>query len=195
MNTIDEPRLAAPGAGLPPVELLIARLIFKWNRWTQNREKVNARFAAERAIIQNLVTNCRPDAAATRVLIKRVPGLEDSSRYWSLWMTLEHLRIIHGGIARTIKSLAKGVVPPGKASTAKVKPADTVTAAVVEAYEKSCDDLLSTVATVPDLRTRARFEHPWFGPLDASGWHAMAASHIAIHRVQIQRIRAGLGEK
>jgi hypothetical protein len=29
------------------------------------------------------------------VLIARPRGLEDSSRYWSVWMTLDHLRIVH----------------------------------------------------------------------------------------------------
>jgi hypothetical protein len=126
------------------------------------------------------------------VLIERVRGLEDSSRYWSVWMTLDHLRIIHGDVAGTIEALAKGVVPPGKASTARVKPSPEVTAAVVGEYEKSCDHLLAVVARIPDLDTAARFEHPWFGPLNAAGWHALAGTHLAIHRVQIERILAGL---
>ena len=31
----------------------------------------------------------------------------------------------------------------------------------------------------------------WFGPLDAAGWHALAAGHMGIHRVQIERIVKG----
>jgi hypothetical protein len=37
-----------------------------------------------------------------------------------------------------------------------------------------------------------RFVHPWFEPMDAHGWHALAAGHLRIHRVQIERICAGL---
>ena len=35
-----------------------------------------------------------------------------------------------------------------------------------------------------------RFAYPWFGPLDATGWHALAGGHVAIHRVQIEPIIA-----
>ena len=41
-----------------------------------------------------------------RVLIRRPPGLEDSSRYWSAFMTLEHLRIVHREMVRIIDALA-----------------------------------------------------------------------------------------
>jgi len=41
---------------------------------------------------------------------------------------------------------------------------------------------------------RAALPHPWFGPLDAAGWHALAAGHMAIHRVQIERILQGLAK-
>jgi hypothetical protein len=118
--------------------------------------------------------------------------MEDSSRNWSVWMTLDHLRIVNSGITRTIGALTKGVVPPGKASTAAVKPNPDITSAVVAEYEAACDALLAQVAAAPDLKTAVRFPHPWFGPLDAFGWHAMAASHMGIHRVQIERIIKGL---
>jgi hypothetical protein len=192
MSTNQEPKLAPPGAGLPKVELVIARVLFAAQRMTGNRESFNARFQEERAAIRQLLEGIDADSASRRVLIARLPGLEDSSRYWSVWMTLEHLRIIHGGINRTISALAKGTVPAGKASTAAVKPSPNVTAAVVTEYEKSCDDLLATVAAIPNLKTSARFTHPWFGPLDAAGWHAMAPTHIAIHRQQIAAILKGL---
>jgi hypothetical protein len=192
MNEIAEPKLAPPGAGLPKVELFIARALFTFTRLRGNRDTFNAQFQRERETIAALVRSCDAESAARRVLIARLPGMEDSSRNWSVWMTLDHLRIIHNGLARTIGALAKGAVPPGKASTAAVKPSPDVTAEVVGAYEKSCDELMATVAAVPNLKTAARFAHPWFGPLDAAGWHAMASTHLAIHRKQIERILEGL---
>src|ERR1700743_711340 len=106
MNTEQEPKLAPPGAGLPKVELLIARLMFATQLRMGNRKSFNAKFQQEREAVQKLYRQCNEETGATRVLIKRVPGLEDSSRYWSVWMTLEHLRIMHHGLARTIQSLA-----------------------------------------------------------------------------------------
>ncbi len=192
MNPNAEPILAAPGAGLPAVELIIARLLFRLQNWRGNREAFNARFTREREAIQRLVNSSNATTAATRVLIKRLPGMEDSSRNWSVWMTLDHLRIVNHGIAKTIASLAKEIPPPGRASTAAVKPSPSVDASVVDAYEKSCEAVLTTVAAAPHLKTQARFTHPWFGALDASGWHAMAGSHMGIHRQQIEQILKGL---
>jgi hypothetical protein len=188
MDDHPEPKLAPPGAGLPHIELSIARLLFTLRRWRGNRDYFNARFEEERGRIRSLIKSCHAESGTRRVLIKRVRGLEDSSRYWSVAMTLDHLRIVHGGIIRTIEALAAGVAPKGTASTARVKPSPQATWDVISEYERSCDQLLTAVAAVPELKTAARFEHPWFGRLDAAGWHAMAAGHIKIHRMQMERI-------
>jgi len=195
MNTSIEPKLAPPGAGLPEIERRIGSILFAWRRWAGDRESHNARFQREREIIRSLISECDAESGAQRVLIKRLRGLEDSSRYWSVWMTLDHLRIIHQSLARVIGSLAKEIRPPGAASTAAVKPSPQATGAVVAEYEASCEALLATVAAADNLKTKARFAHPWFGPLDAAGWHSMAAGHIGIHRVQIERILEGLPGK
>ena len=83
-------------------------------------------------------------------------------------------------------------MPPGKASTAAVKPSASVTATVEADFERSCDALLAAITEVSDLKTKVRFAHPWFGPLDAFGWAAMAGTHMGIHRAQIQSILLGL---
>jgi hypothetical protein len=124
------------------------------------------------------------------VLIKRLPGIEDSSRFWSVYMTLDHVCIMNTVVARTIQTLGHGQVPSGKASTASVKPSPDADASAVEGFNHSCDLLLKCVATIPDLHTQTHFEHPWFGPLDAAGWHAMAAMHMNLHRRQIESILA-----
>ncbi len=192
MNSNIEPKLAPPGAGLPGPELYIARGLFAFRRLTGNRESFTIAFQQERERIAQLVHSIPADSAGRQVLIERPRGLEDSSRNWSVWMTLDHLRIVHRGITRSIDELTHGKMPEGKASTATVKPAQNVTSGVVAEYEKSCDDLLATVAAVPELKTDLRYAHPWFGPLDAAGWHALAGTHLKIHRVQIERIIEGL---
>jgi hypothetical protein len=192
MKIDTEPKLAPPGAGLPAAELVIARLLFAWRRCFGNRESFNARFRQERTAIDVMVRACDEKSATQRVLIERPRGLEDSSRYWSVWMTLEHLRIVHGKITHVVGALARGVTPPGTGSTATVKPHPQMDAGVVSAYEKSCDDLLAAIAAVSNLDTSARYAHPWFGPLTAAGWHALAAGHLGVHRIQIERIVRGL---
>ena len=192
MNAQTEPKLAPPGAGLPKMELFVAKLLFALRRKTGNRASFDARFRSERQLIASLVRTCDAESGARRVLIRRPPGLEDSSRYWSVWMTLDHLRIVHRGFVRVIKALTNGIIPEGKASTADVKPSSEATSAVVDAYEESCDALLAAVDASSNLKTAVCFAHPWFGPLDAAGWHALAGGHMGIHRVQIARILKGL---
>ncbi len=125
-------KLAPPGAGLPKPEWFIARLIFGWFRRARSRGDLAAMFEEERERILLLAGSCDPANGTRRTLIKRLPGLEDSSRDWSVFMTLEH------------------------------------------------------------LRTAARYRHPWFGPLDAAGWHAMAAFHLRLHRKQVEAILAAM---
>jgi hypothetical protein len=193
VNAEPEPKLAPPGAGLPKPELFIERLLFALRRVTSSREAVNERFQRERAHIRRLIQALNDEESARRVLIKRPPGLEDSSRFWSVWMTLDHLRIVNKSMSRVIKVLTNGVVPGGEASTAALKPRMDVTGAITAAHEASCDQLLATAAAAGDLKTSLKYRHPWFGPLNAAGWHAVAAGHMHVHRVQIERICEGLG--
>lgn len=192
MTANSEPKLAPPGAGLPAGELLIARILFGLRRWTATRDSVNAGFQKEREAIRALVTGCDPESAARRVLIDRARGLEDSSRNWLVWMTLDHLRIVNREITRIIQDLTQGRIPEGAASTANVKPSPDVTASVVAEYEQSCDALLAAVAAASNLDTPLRFAHPWFGPLNAAAWHALASGHMGIHREQLVRILEAL---
>ncbi len=190
MSHTTDPQLAPPGAGLPAIELFIGGRLFALKRLLGSRESFTAKFELERVAIRDLVNSCSPTKRRERVLIPRLRGLEDSSRFWSVWMTLDHLRITNSVFAMVITSLVHGKVPQRKASTAEVKPDPAVTATVESAYEESCEKLLAVVAAVPDLKTGVRYAHPWFGPLDAFGWHAISATHMGIHRAQIARIIA-----
>ena len=109
-------------------------------------------------------------------------------------MMIDHLRIVNRELIGVIGALTSGQTIKGKASTAAVKPSPDAYQHTVAAYETSCDDLLAAAAAAPDLNTAARFAHPWFGPLNASGWYALAGAHMSIHRVQIERILAGLAK-
>jgi len=192
MSSNSDPQLAPPGAGLPVIELWVARLLFALTRRRGSRETFVARFKQERAAIRTLVDSCPETQRGEQVLISRLRGLEDSSRNWSVWMTLDHLRITNIALTRVITALAHGHVPPGKASTAAVKPSASVKAAVEADFELSCDGVIAAITEAPDLKTKVWFAHPWFGPLDAYGWAAMAGTHMGIHRAQIQSILAGL---
>lgn len=191
-TTTVPPRLAAPGAGLPKIEHFFANLMVRWKASRTSREEAIATFAHEHDAILRLLAATPANEMATPVLIKRLPGLEDSSRYWSVLMTVDHLRIVNDQIAGVISSLCAGKVPERATSTAAVKPSETVDASVIAAFETTCRDFKDTVAAQSDLKTNARYPHPWFGPMDAAGWHFMTGFHMSLHRKQIERILAGL---
>ncbi len=192
MSTTPLPRLAPPGAGLPKIELFFARLIFQFGLSTTSLAAAQATLVQEHDAILALARSRDAVTGAKRVLIRRLPGLEDSSRYWSVFMTLDHLRIVNDAISDAVSALLDGRVPPGAASTAAVKPSADVGAEVVEAFTASCRRLEGIVAAVPAaaLATPLRYAHPWFGPLDAAAWFFMAGFHLRLHRRQVELILA-----
>lgn len=183
-----EVQLQPPGAGLPKVELFVSRVGFRVLNLFVSRKGASRWFRDEADRVLALARSLSPDDATRRVLIPRLPGLEDSSRYWSACMTLEHLVIVDTAIAGTIEALVAGGAPDRVVSTADVKPSPAADVAVVERFEATARDYLARVDALPDLRTKVAYRHPWFGPLTAPGWHRLAALHHRIHRKQLERI-------
>lgn len=192
MTTTSNPQLAAPGAGLPAPELLIARGRFALKCRTGSRDSFLNDFRREQSEIRRLVNSCPVERRGERVLIPRPRGLEDSSRDWSVWMTLDHLRIVNDGIAGIIAELAEGKIREELLGTADVKPDPAVTEEVEAAYEASADAFLQRIAPLAELNTEARYPHPWFGPINAFRWLGLASMHMGIHRGQIAAILRGL---
>lgn len=188
---MNAPQLAPPGAGLPFLENFIARCLLGLKRLTKSGADFTSHFIRERAAIAELIGSLDEATLSRRVLIQRPRGLEDSSRNWSILMTLDHLRIVNLAFSGVIGLLANERVPEGEASTAAVKPDPAVSLDVIGEYEASCDALLDTIAAVKKFKPQTRYCHPWFGPMDAHGWHALVGSHMSIHRTQIERILAG----
>ena len=188
MPTSADTKLAAPGAGLPFPELLIARSRFTLKCWTGDRDSFVANFQEERDKIGDLIASIPESQRGEQRLIKRLRGMEDSSRDWSVWMTLDHLRITNSAFAHSILLLSKGKTPNVIASTAAVKPDPAVTVRIEDKFQKSCDAFLKLVEKAGDLKTEVRHTHPWFGPLDAFRWLALASMHMGIHRAQIAAI-------
>jgi hypothetical protein len=135
------------------------------------------------------------DRLGERVLIRKFAGIEDSSRYWSAAMTVEHLNIVGAGIRQTIRSLRRGKVPSRQARIEDVKPqGETAPAEVRSAFVRLLADAASAAAEPPMLPSEGPpYAHPWFGPITGHQWHCLLGIHQGIHRRQIEAIRAGLG--
>lgn len=186
------PHLQAPGAGLPRLEALLTRIGFRLGTPFLSRGRASRWFRADGDRILSIVRGLAPPRGAARVLIKRIGGLEDSSRYWSAYMTLEHLVIVNEAIAGVIEALVSGRTVGQVVSTAAVKPHPGAGASFVERFAASADSYLERVGRIADLRTKLTHKHPWFGELNGTGWHRLAAIHQGIHRKQIESIVRGL---
>jgi hypothetical protein len=181
------PSLQAPGAGLPKPELWVARLLLGWLARRATRSSSAALFAREQDTILNLVHGVEAKGNFPRVLIKRLPGLEDCSRYWSVYMTLDHLRIVNHG--ELIRLLGQSKTPGRVTGTADVKPTPGVDDHVIVDFENACRFFQQSVTSIGNLRTVMRWPHPWFGSLDAADWHYLTAFHMRLHGRQIEAIR------
>jgi hypothetical protein len=183
-------KLEPPGAGLPRLELLASRVMFKVVMPFVTRAGANRWIRTEADRILELARPLSAEDATKRVLIPRLAGLEDSSRFWSVCMALDHLVIVTTAVGRVIESLAQGVVPTRTASTAEVKPNPAADVGVTERFEASLRDYFTRVDAIANLKTKEKYRHPWFGPLDALNWHRLTALHHRIHRRQVERIIA-----
>lgn len=190
------PALQPPGAGLPWVERMIARhWIFPRFCGKQDWQSAAKLFQDEGRKVLAVWDLIPAERLTERVLVRRAAGMEDSSRFWSAAMTVEHLNIVGQGIRRTIQALRRGVVPDRVARTQDVKPTgEWAVDAVHASFLQLLEEAAVSESPVPPGQGPV-FAHPWFGPLDAFQWHCVLGMHQGIHRKQIEAIREGLKQK
>ena len=184
-------KLDKPGAGLPFLEKAIAQyILFPYTCSRLNREKaVSATQRAGKKCIEK-ARYVSKDQLSQQILIPRLRGLEDSSRYWSIAMTIEHLFIVHNGMLGMTRALSADQKVDQVVSTADVKPTGKVDPEdILGRYEAVIADYADKVALLPDLKLcKATHLHPWFGELNAHQWLCLNAIHTQIHLGQILEI-------
>ena len=187
--------LQKPGAGIPLVERLALRLYFKpFVAGRAGWEQDVADFAAANDKIFKTLDGLTPEQLERRILVPKQQGLEDSSRYSSAAMTLEHLMIVGMSMRNIIAALSHGIVPDYKADTASVKPAGAGdAAATLGAYRDfAAHVMLDIDRSTGDRNSKTTFDHPWFGAFTARQWHWLLPVHTFIHLKQLRAIAASL---
>lgn len=196
LNTQAPPLLDKPGAGVPTSE----RLFYKYyvgpyiaarSDWDKNWNTFDSINRKTIALAETLTD----EQLTSRILIPRLRGIEDSSRYWSVAMTLEHLVIVGTGLTGIIKSLGANIVPPIKVNTASVKPKGEHEPQTdindFRRFAGSTRMVIEQATRLPVSRIH-KLDHPWFGPFDALQWQWMLGVHGVIHYRQIKAITAQL---
>jgi uncharacterized damage-inducible protein DinB len=184
----DVPQLQAPGMGLPKPELFVARFLVGFKLRTTSQEQACRNFAGEAQRILSIAAAIDPEQAMKPVLIDRMRGLEDSSRFWSIYMTMEHLRIVNRSTIDVMHSLIRGIKPQIVVSTAAVKPKLGIDKSVMSDFRAVCDEFQAAFSPETDLQSVQTLAHPWFGELNARQWHFFAGFHMQLHRKQIMKI-------
>ena len=184
--------LGEPGAGLPGLERLLLSAGLKLYARFSSNERLLAQFLHEADRLLELASSVTEAQGQRPVLIDRFPGIEDSSRNWSVYMVLQHLITVNRGVAGVIRALCRGETPAMEVRIQDVKPGLDAGQEQIEKFERTASTYASLVRAKKDLHTRLRHPHPWFGPLNAHQWHCLAAIHNGLHRRQLQRILAAL---
>jgi len=188
-ETSKQYQLAPPGAGLPWLELQIVRGIFHVSARLSNHAHASQMFAEEELLIVDVMDQFNEREGEQEVLIKRLRGLEDSSRYWSAYMTLSHVAIVNRAVVQIIHSLLDGKVPATAARIADVKPVP-IGKEALSTFREVNASFTDISRSVKNLRTPLTFAHPWFGELDGARWHFLAGFHMRLHREQLNAILA-----
>lgn len=175
------------------MERFFARLVVR--RWTfaNPPERAPDLLRQQQREFVGLVRAAGHDAT-TRVQIKRLRGLEQSSTNYSLAMVADHLARVNRDIALTVADLADGRPSPIHVIIANYKPDPGAQA------ERALHDLdasivaLSAALADPTAirRSTVTHAHPWFGPLPATVWASFGPFHQALHLRQAHAITAGL---
>jgi hypothetical protein len=193
MNThsISSPTLGKPGAGLPFYEWAVAKyFIFPHRFKTVDNEQAISDFAEESKKILTLARELSESELCEKRLVKRLRGMEDNSRFWSVAMAIEHLIIADNAVRGVILALASGKVDLPKSTIENMKPDPLVKPdGLLERFEQTSQKFVSTATSAKiNAFPQATYEHPWFGPLNARKWLCFAGPHQRVHRQQIEEI-------
>ena len=189
------PNLAPPGAGIPfPQKLLLRFIVRPLVAGREDPAKSRKRFERLHEKIRETYLQIPESKRELKVLVPSQRGLEDSSRYWSAAMVLEHLEIVGSGVGDLIISLSNGQVPGEKVDTALVKPPGVKSHdEALASFDRFRADLMPRLQDrIGNLNSPLRKVHQWFGPFTARQWYWLLGIHAGIHLQQLGAIRRSL---
>ena len=192
---MSEPKLQAPGAGLPLVQrialkLFVGPFISKRVPWEVSR----ARYEKLTNKILTTAESITDEKRKIKILVDPIVGLEDSSRYWSVDMLLEHLLIVATQMEAMILNLSLGIRMDKKVDIAKVKPTEASssqsTVDILAQYKAFAPDLMKRLDLgMKDRESPLSHYHPWFGQLNARQWYWLFTGHQSVHWNQLKQIK------
>lgn len=188
-------KLQKPGAGLPFLEALIVKYFF--GQYVANKKTADDNFKTLEIFTQKILKTIEGLSAEQLehpVLVPKLQGLEDSSRYWSIHMTLEHLLIVGKNMKHILIELSHERIPPIQVDIAKVKPlGSTSSQEIVKEFKLFFENVNEDIKkNMGNYHAKAKLYHPWLGDISVKKWHWLLGTHQGIHYNQIKHIKEHL---
>jgi len=182
--------LQEAGAGISPGKRLLGKhLLFPLLNTFISWEKAWDIYDKEGQKIIALASDLKHDALFKRVLVPKLFGLEDNSRYYSVAMVIEHLMIVGKALHTRIPILSKGEKLNDQVQIEDVKPYTEIDEDIIAQFEQYLATYREALAqNVEDIHLDNTSEHPWFGAFNPKQWSILGMVHQIVHRRQIEAI-------
>lgn len=182
------------GVGLSSTKVFLAKhimfpLLNRFISW----EKAWDIFDKEGQKIIELSKDLEKERLFKRILVPKLFGLEDNSRYYSVAMTIEHLLIVGNALQTRIPILSRGKKLNKYIKIEDVKPYKEIDENIVNNFEKFLETYREKLEkNIENIHIDNTSTHPWFGEFNPKQWSILAMVHQIVHRRQIEAILKGL---
>ena len=186
--------LEKAGAGIPRLEKWMLNRVIRLIAAVKDKDTLADRFLTESDKMIVLAESVEPADLSKKVLVARQREMEDSSRNWSVALTLDHLNIVNEGIFSIIKGLLKeeqATIKLPEVKVEDVKPREIVGEEMIDKFALMNQGVLDELVSLKSLKQSATHKHPWFGAMNAKQWLCLMVAHMGVHRKQIEAIIAG----
>ncbi len=131
-----------------------------------------------------------PGGCKTSAKVPKLLGVDENMLDWNFYQILEHNVIVNRRIAESVLHLVgKGPQPdPNFSIKHDVIPSISAGVEQIEVFEKSVEDYLQILTTVPKLRGTETVQYPIFGPIDAHKSRCLFGFHLQMHRKQAEAL-------
>jgi hypothetical protein len=186
--------LEKSGAGLSPIRVFLAKHIFfpilnrfiSWERAWDIYDKEGKKIIVLASKLDN-------KQLFSRILVPKLFGLEDNSRYYSVAMTIEHLLIVGGALQVRVPILSRGKKLNRYIKIEDVKPYKEIDENIVDNFQIFLNSYREKLKkNVENIHIDNTSTHPWFGEFNPKQWSILAMVHQIVHRRQIEAIVKGL---
>ena len=178
------------GAGISTSKRLLAKhLMFPLLNKTISWQKAWDIYDKEGEKILTLASSLEQEQLFKRILVPKLFGLEDNSRYYSVAMVLTHLLSVGNALQIRIPVLSTGEKLDGHVAIEDVKPYMQRDEEIVAHFQDFMGSYREKLEEgIEDIHIDNTSEHPWFGAFNPKEWSILGMVHHIVHRRQIEAI-------